>query len=78
MRVSWSAEWCLEKTIPASPRLVAQKPFQAGICKSLKNHQRKGLRWTAQNQTFRSAEARRGGEDAHESQGIGDERQPCR
>ena len=29
-----------------------QRPFQLGICKSLKNHERKGLRWTAQNQMF--------------------------
>ena len=39
-------------TILASPRLVAQKPFHLGICKSLKNHLRNRLRWTAQNQMF--------------------------
>jgi len=39
-------------TILASPRLVAQKPFHLGICKSLKNHQRNRLRWTAQNHCF--------------------------
>ena len=36
----------------ASNCLVAQKPFRLGICKSLKNHQRNRLCWTAQNQMF--------------------------